>query len=111
MPAPTANDTPPTDALEEAQTFLLSDNGPVEIWVAGGEYRPDQSRGFPQGSNQRNRSFVLIPETALFGGFAGDETDRSQRDWRDPANRTVLTGEIGAPTSLDNCYHVVDEQG
>lgn len=96
------------DALEAAETFLLSDSGPVEIWVANGTYRPDQTRFNAQGSNDRSKSFVLVPETVLFGGFAGGETERSQRDWSDPAKRTVLTGEIGLPGTSDNSFHVID---
>ncbi|MFO0967889.1 MAG: choice-of-anchor L domain-containing protein [Gemmataceae bacterium] len=60
-----------------------------EIWVAQGMYSP--------GAN-RTDSFNLQTGVGIYGGFAGSETSRGQRD--PGANPTVLSG--GA-----NSYHVV----
>ncbi|MFN7139101.1 MAG: hypothetical protein ACK4UN_07175, partial [Limisphaerales bacterium] len=45
-----------------------------ELWVASGQY---------------NESLALKEGVALFGGFVGTETQRSERDWN--RHRTVLT--------------------
>ena len=37
-------------------------------------------------------SFALVPGVAVYGGFAGTETARSQRDWAN--NVTVFSGDI-----------------
>src|SRR6187401_3719129 len=56
-----------------------------EIWVAKGVYTPADA-GQPQ------TSFVLNSGVQLYGGFAGGESAREQRD---PAlNLTVLSGDI-----------------
>ncbi|MCC5841223.1 MAG: hypothetical protein JJT96_13990 [Opitutales bacterium] len=74
-----------------------------EIWVAAGFYTP---------GDDRSDTFQLKPQVAVYGGFSGSETDRSQRN-RDPAtNGTVLSGDIGVPGDFsDNVYHVVNATG
>ena len=62
-----------------------------EIWVAAGTYVPG-----PVSSS----TFSLANGLELYGGFAGNETARSQRDWI--ANPTVLSGEIGDPDSIED---------
>ena len=55
-----------------------------EIWVAAGSYRPHAS--------DRNVPFVMKNGVALYGGFAGNETAREQRNAA--VNVTVLTGDL-----------------
>lgn len=77
-----------------------------QIWVAGGVYLPS-----PEG--ERMKSFSLKSGVALYGGFAGDETQLSQHNWR--AYPTILTGDllqndsgdIGFGTRPDNSFRVV----
>lgn len=95
------------DGLTAAQTFLETSAGPVEIWVARGTQRPDQSAANPSGSNDRSVSFRLLDQVTLFGGFAGTEEELSERVLFDATNETVLSAEIGAPGIDDNSYHVV----
>ncbi|HEB60338.1 MAG TPA: hypothetical protein ENJ06_00775 [Phycisphaeraceae bacterium] len=58
----------------------------TEIWVAAGSYAPAESGG------DVTSSFVLVDGVSLYGGFAGWET---QRDQRDPVtNVSLLTGDI-----------------
>ncbi|MBI5368690.1 MAG: right-handed parallel beta-helix repeat-containing protein [Planctomycetes bacterium] len=70
-----------------------------EVWVAAGSYRPTAGVG-------RGRAFRLRPGVALYGGFAGDEEKRPQRD--PAAHVTVLSGDLGrAGDPSDNAYHVL----
>lgn len=55
----------------------------TEIWVAAGAYKPGAAQ---------TESFSIGPDVAVYGGFAGGET---LRDERDPGiNVTVLSGDI-----------------
>ncbi len=69
--------------------------------MAAGTYTP--------GTN-RTDTFQLKDGVAIYGGFAGTE---SARDDRDPAtNLTILSGEIGDENIItDNNYHVVSGDG
>jgi len=71
------------DALRTART---ADSVTEEIWVARGTYTPTVPGG------DRNVSFELINGVALYGGFAGDEMSRDQRDTA--ANETILSGDL-----------------
>ncbi len=69
-----------------------------EVWVASGTYVPSQ--------NDRNASFVIPSGVKVLGGFSGKETSVSQRDFT--VNRTILSGEIGLPGTIeDNSFTVV----
>jgi uncharacterized delta-60 repeat protein len=71
-----------------------------QIWVMKGIHLPLIF------SAPRTVSFPLKNGVAIYGGFAGSET---QLDQRDPAvNVTILSGDIGAPKNPnDNSFHVV----
>jgi len=70
-----------------------------EIWLAKGVYKPTTGV-------DRQVAFQLIKGIAIYGGFAGTET---QREARTPnLNTTILSGDIGiAGDNSDNSYHVV----
>lgn len=78
-------------------------NDVTEIWVAEGTYTP--TAGI-----DRSATFTLRDGLGLYGGFAGIETSRSERNWM--ANVSVLSGDIGVMAdSTDNSYHVVTGSG
>ncbi len=78
-----------------------------EIWAAEGTYYPD-----PAGlTDPRTATFQLKSGVALYGGFAGTETARDQRD--PAAHLTILSGDLDLNNILDNgnAYHVVTGSG
>jgi subtilisin family serine protease len=83
-------------SLEDALAISVND----EIWVAEGTYAPD--------TNDRTEGFALGENTKLYGGFAGTESARSQRDPNLAVNITTLSGDINIPGDAnDNSYHVI----
>lgn len=96
-------------ALNEVQ-FASTLQGSVsgdEFWVAAGTYRPTTG-------SDRTASFTLKSGVSLYGGFAGTETVREERDWK--ANTTILTGDLlgndsGTTNNGENSYHVVVGSG
>ena len=78
-----------------------------EVWVAEGTYKPTVQTAPPE---PRSATYQLAGGVAIYGGFAGTEILRAQRDWT--AHQTVLSGDIGVPEdSSDNAYHVVTGSG
>jgi hypothetical protein len=83
-----------------------------EVWVAAGVYKPDAGA-------DRAATFAIRAGLAVYGGFAGTESARDQRD--PAAHRSVLSGDIGGDDAVDahgvtadaadivggNSYHVV----
>lgn len=80
------------------QTALASAVGGNEIWVMKGTHKPTTDA-------DRSATFQLKSGVAVYGGFAGTETARGQRNIT--ANITILSGNIGAAGNSDNSYHVV----
>ena len=81
------------------QTALGIAQAGDQIWVAAGTYKPTED-------NNRYRSFVLRSGVAIYGGFLGDETTLSDRDWE--TNPTILSGDIGGDGYADdNSINVV----
>ena len=74
--------------------YFTKDN-PLKVWVKKGTYYPKNKVG---GSNDYDRSFLLVKNIQLYGGFNGDETLISQR--KPYVNETILNGN-------SNVAHVV----
>lgn len=64
----------------------------TEIWVAKGIYKPTTG-------SDRTVSFVVGSSVGVYGGFAGNETDRAQAN--PTANLTILSGDIDNNDSVD----------
>ncbi|MBE0686869.1 MAG: DUF11 domain-containing protein, partial [Anaerolineaceae bacterium] len=108
------------DALTTLQDALQVTEA-CELWVAKGMYYPDQ--GSSQADNDRTATITLQSGVAIYGGFAGTETSRDQRNWE--TNVTVLSGDIDQNDVTDlngvvtdtaniqgtNAYHVVTGAG
>lgn len=78
-----------------------------EFWLVAGTYRPavvSQDTGA-----SRDRSFLVNSGVALYGGFAGDETARSQRRWVE--NETILSGRLSDDEESAGSYHVIIVSG
>lgn len=115
--APTAQgsaDCSSWDNTCTVQTALSGATTGDEIWVRAGVHYP---------GSMITDTFTLQSGVALYGGFAGTENARGQRDWA--ANVTVLSGDIDQndltdPTGVvtdtanitgTNSYHVVTSGG
>ncbi len=81
--------------LQDALKVAKKDD---EIWVAAGKYLPTQD-------NDRKARFHIKDGITVLGGFSGTETNPNQRNHR--KNLTILSGDIGAETPLDNSFTVV----
>lgn len=92
------------------QALLATEND--EIWLAAGTYKPSRPGG------DVAASFTLKNGVAIYGGFAGTETSRDQRDT--VANPTILSGDLNGDDTYrylnfhdgwwnlsDNSKHVV----
>jgi hypothetical protein len=78
-----------------------------EIWVVQGTYKPTAA-------TDRAATFQLRNGVAVYGGFAGTETSRDQRDWENRV--TTLSGDLngddeGFIYNDENSYHVVTGGG
>jgi hypothetical protein len=87
------------DAYTDLQSALPAALSGDEIWVAKGTYKPTTD-------TDRTACFLMKQCAGIYGGFAGTETSRDQRDW--VANPTILSGDIGIQgDNSDNSYNVL----
>lgn len=87
---PTHDGTSWATAYTTLQDALAAATAGTEIWVATGVYYPDE--GGSAVANSVTATFALQNDVAIYGGFAGNEGARSERDWL--VNRTVLSGDL-----------------
>jgi len=86
-----------TNAYTNLQSALATASSGDQLWVATGVYKATSDTG----SASRNISFHLKGGISLYGGFSGNETSISQRNW--VTNVTILSGDIGIQgDGLDN---------
>lgn len=110
------NGTSWTDAFTKLQDALALANSCAsitQVWVAAGTYYPDE--GIGQTINDRNSTYQLKNDLAIYGGFAGTETLLSQRNWT--TNVTILNGDIDQNDGTNfsnnggNAYNVTTGSG
>ncbi len=80
-----------------------------QIWVAAGVYTPTHQILL---TDTRSATFTPVDGVQIFGGFKGDETSLSQREWQ--AHPSILSGDLNGDDVVDdfinngeNSYHVV----
>ena len=112
--------SPTCDSWENAcglQTALAVAEAGDEIWVKAGIHKPAAD------TRSEEVAFWLKSGVAVYGGFAGTETSRDQRNWE--TNLTVLSGDLGGDDITDpngvvtdpvnivgrNSYHVLNGSG
>jgi len=87
---------------------VLMDGG--EVWVQSGIYYPtDEIPGAP-GGNTKYQSIMMRNKVRIVGGFAGTETEISQRTnyGYEEINATTLSGELQQDASpVNNAFHVI----
>ncbi len=76
-----------TTAFTHPQTALDTAGPGDEIWVAAGIYTPTHIL-----SGSGEPTFFMRSNVALYGGFAGNETERSARNWN--LHLTILSGDM-----------------
>jgi len=103
--------------LQDGLYVAACSGSALEVWVAAGTYHPDD--GLYVTENDRTATFQLMNGVEMYGGFAGSETVREDRN---PAlNETTLSGDLtdndvpaefpdGASQS-ENSYSVVTGSG
>ncbi|MEM6964074.1 MAG: T9SS type A sorting domain-containing protein [Bacteroidota bacterium] len=103
-----ANDGTSWDNAYTDLSDALANSSPNdEIWVAAGIYKPGGTMPSPD-------TFFTFPhDLLLYGGFAGTETNLSERDWE--TNETILSGDhndddtddVFDANKTDNSKHVM----
>ncbi len=89
------------NACHDLQDALALAGDNDEIWVAAGTYKPD--------ATDRDATFTLKNGVAIYGGFAGTETNLSDRDWE--TNTTILSGDIDSNDSYQDTNPFVTSNG
>ena len=91
--------------LQDALADARSNTAINQIHVAQGIYTTDTNSAEPNGTGDREASFALINNVALYGGFPSGGSDPQYRDPN--IYETILSGDIGLQDETkDNSYHV-----
>lgn len=104
------NGTSWADAYDNLDAALTAATTNTQIWVASGVYKPNVSV-------TPNKSFELASGVSMYGGFAGTETNLSQRNFN--TNLSILNGDINGDdltdslmlNKADNAWHVLRVYG
>lgn len=90
------------DAISAASNTSID-----SIWVTAGTYKPDRPiNGLPEQGSLKDWVFHIDKSVKIFGGFSGNETHLSQRNWQ--TNPSILDGDLGTKGfSGDNAKSVI----
>lgn len=92
-----------SQAMNLGDALKIANSG-VEIWLVKGTYYPTTCTQCSD--SDRMKTFALPNGVKLYGGFEGNETSSSQRNWN--LNKTILSGDIDQDgTPANNSYSVV----
>lgn len=87
------------NAYSNLRDALVSSNDNEEYWIAEGTY-------FITNTDDINSYLAVTSSIEVYGGFSGNETERSQRDWA--TNPVVWSGNIGDPDlNTDNSRSLI----
>lgn len=105
------------NAFKTLTEALAVVNARDEVWVAAGTYTPSATA-------DREASFRIPAGVRVYGGFAGTETNRADRDWvtnvtklsgdyagNDVVTRNAETGDLTFTNNEENAYTVVRMDG
>lgn len=106
------NGTSWKNAFMDLQPALDAAAPGTQIWVAYGTYKPTSVHGLVEEEDfydveefNRYKHFRMKNGVEIYGGFAGTETELSQRDIE--AQETILSCDLGeADEQNDNCFHI-----
>ncbi len=80
------------NATSDLQAAINNKCGITDIWVAAGTYLPTLDLNNEIPTVPTAKTFYLKDGIKLYGGFAGNETNFSQRNWQN--NPTILSGDL-----------------
>lgn len=95
------------NAFTTLEQALVAAQPGDEVWMAAGEYSPT---ALAEAGEPRSATFQLPSGVAIYGGFAGTEAHREERN--SAIHVTVLSGDLlhnddgTAESKTDNAYHV-----
>jgi parallel beta-helix repeat protein len=87
------------DAFSDLQTALAAAYPCDEVWVADGTYYRESIPADP------NAAFVVPANLSVYGGFAGGESHRYERNWME--NATILSGSA-EPSDVNYVVRIGD---
>lgn len=98
-----AGNDPTSNGFTVLATYFKEAVAGEQFWIAEGTYKPCTD-------NDREKYFSLNEDIAIYGGFAGNETNLNQRNFK--LHPSVFSGNIGLDSiDSDNCYHVFATSG
>ncbi len=100
--------TAATDLQAAIELAAVSLDGPHQIWVKKGVYKP-QFNPHTEIATPQEYCFALRNNVGIYGGFAGTESALEERN--PGANETILSGDRGTSDTWADGTRIVDASG